>query len=127
MTFSLTSSVHSMLKSLRNFSDTAVSASTGHGKNQSMVQPLISPGNCCALCENLGPTGEKHRQVCRLARTLSKKNLERFSWVSTMLGASFFITGRMSPRMASISSLGKSPEISPVISIWLITPKRTHP
>lgn len=37
-----------------------VSASSGHGRNQSMVQPLMSPGNCCARRANLAPTGLRH-------------------------------------------------------------------
>ena len=34
-----------------------VSASSGQGRNQLMVQPLMRPGNCCARRANLAPTG----------------------------------------------------------------------
>ena len=50
---------------------TSESAVSGHGMNQSMVQPLISPGKAWARDRNLGPTGEKQSERCRLERTRS--------------------------------------------------------
>lgn len=40
-----TSGEHSIWKSSRNLDDTPVSASSGHGKYQSIVQPLMMAGN----------------------------------------------------------------------------------
>ena len=39
-------SVQAMAKESMNLPATAVSASSGHGRNQSMVAPLTRPGNC---------------------------------------------------------------------------------
>lgn len=38
-----------MANESRNLEDTAVSASSGHGRYQSMVQPLMRPGNCVGV------------------------------------------------------------------------------
>mmetsp|Transcript_14093 Transcript_14093/g.33800 ORF Transcript_14093/g.33800 Transcript_14093/m.33800 type:complete len:251 (+) Transcript_14093:3634-4386(+) len=116
----LSSSLHAMGKSPMNLVDTAMSASWGHGRNQSMVQPLMSPGKLRARLANLTPTGEKHRQVCRLSRTRPRKNEYRLSQVSMTPGHSFLSAGRMSLTIMSSSSLGNSPATSPVIRIWLM-------
>mmetsp|Transcript_24177 Transcript_24177/g.45869 ORF Transcript_24177/g.45869 Transcript_24177/m.45869 type:complete len:383 (+) Transcript_24177:22-1170(+) len=117
---SLASSEHAMGKSPMNLDDTAVRAWSGHGRNQSMVHPLIKPGNWEARREKASPTGEKHRQTCRLLRTRPMKKLYRLSHVSTVPGSAFFIAGRMSLTIMSSSSLGNKPATSPVIRIWLM-------
>mmetsp|Transcript_18328 Transcript_18328/g.62276 ORF Transcript_18328/g.62276 Transcript_18328/m.62276 type:complete len:287 (+) Transcript_18328:2776-3636(+) len=120
----LTSSLHAIWKSPMNFVDTATSASTGHGRNQSMVQPLMRPGNWLARRLKVEPTGEKHRHTCRLSRTRPRKKSYRLSYVSATVGASFFITGRMSFTIMSISSLGNRPATSPVMRIWLMNSRK---
>ncbi len=65
-----------------NLPDTDVRASSGHGRNQSMVQPLIRPGNCRARRAKCSPTGLKHRQTCSWSRTRARKKLYRLSYVS---------------------------------------------
>eukprot|EP00962_Isochrysis_galbana_P033479 scaffold11206_cov117-Isochrysis_galbana.AAC.20 len=49
---------------------TSASACSGHGRNQSIVHPLMSPGKACARLRNLTPTGEKQSDKWRLVRTL---------------------------------------------------------
>ena len=39
-----------MSKLSRNLAATETRACSGQGRNQSMVVPLMSPGNCSALC-----------------------------------------------------------------------------
>ena len=63
-----------MWKSPMNFVDTAINASWGHGRNQSMVHPLINPGKFRARVAKVSPTGEKHKHVCKLSRTLDKNS-----------------------------------------------------
>ena len=109
-----------MAKSPMNLVETAMSASCGHGRNQSMVHPLMSPGKFRARVAKVSPTGEKHRQVCRLSRTRLRNIAYRLSQVSIMSGFSFFATGRMSLTSMSSSSLGNKPATSPVIRIWLM-------
>ena len=46
-----------------------------------MVQPLMSPGKAWARVRNLGPTGEKQSERCRLARTRWMKKAQRSSCV----------------------------------------------
>jgi len=58
---------------------TAVRASSGHGRNQSTVQPLMRPGNFWVRCSNFGPTGEKQSTMCKLARTRLMKYAKRSS------------------------------------------------
>mmetsp|Transcript_12091 Transcript_12091/g.51941 ORF Transcript_12091/g.51941 Transcript_12091/m.51941 type:complete len:253 (+) Transcript_12091:4700-5458(+) len=116
----LSSSEHAMSKSPMNLVDTAMSASCGQGRNQSMVHPLMSPGKLRARVAKVSPTGEKHRQVCRLSRTRARNIAYRLSQVSIMSGLSFFATGRMSLTIMSSSSLGNRPATSPVIRIWLM-------
>ena len=58
---------------------TSTSASAGHWRNQSIVQPLISAGNFCARVRNLSPTGEKHNTMWRWWRTRSMKKVHRSS------------------------------------------------
>ena len=116
----LTSSSHAIWKSPMNLVETAMSASCGHGRNQSMVHPLMSPGKSRARRENLSPTGEKHRHRCRLSRTRDRKKLHRLSYESTDPGGACFLNaGRQSFTSASCSSLGNSPATSPVMSSWL--------
>ena len=98
-------------------------ASCGHGKNQSTVQELIKPGNCCAHLANLGPTGEKHSTTCSLSLTLLIKKEYRLSHVSGTPGSAARINGRISLSNASSSSLGNNPATSPVVSTWLIYSK----
>mmetsp|Transcript_13331 Transcript_13331/g.21687 ORF Transcript_13331/g.21687 Transcript_13331/m.21687 type:complete len:253 (+) Transcript_13331:2108-2866(+) len=116
----LSSSVHAIVKLPMNLVETAMSASCGHGKNQSMVHPLMSPGKFRARVANLSPTGEKHRHTWRLSRTRPRKKAYRLSQVSITPGASFLSAGRMSLTIMSSSSLGNSPATSPVMRIWLI-------
>jgi hypothetical protein len=37
-----------------------------HGRNQSMVQPEMRPGNFLARVRNFSPTGDKHKMMCKL-------------------------------------------------------------
>ena len=67
---------------------TATSASSGHGRNQSMVQQLISPGNLRARSANLVFIGEKPRTTWRLSRTVSMKYCLRLSAFSGSSGRS---------------------------------------
>mmetsp|Transcript_631 Transcript_631/g.2087 ORF Transcript_631/g.2087 Transcript_631/m.2087 type:complete len:522 (+) Transcript_631:157-1722(+) len=120
----LSSSEHAMGKSPMNLVLTAMSASWGHGRNQSMVHPFINPGKFRARVAKASPTGEKHKHVCRLSLTLDRKSAYRLSHVSIISGNSFFATGRMSLTIMSSSSLGKSPATSPVIRIWLMNSKK---
>ena len=64
-------------------SDTALRASFGQPRNQSIAQPVINPGNFLARSANFALTGEKHRTTCKFLRTVSKKNFTRDSGVST--------------------------------------------
>ena len=77
-----TCSVQTMGNSDKNLSATEMRASSGQGKNQSMVVPLMRPGNCCARFANWGPTGLKHRHTCRRSRTRPRKKLYSASYVS---------------------------------------------
>mmetsp|Transcript_5849 Transcript_5849/g.17924 ORF Transcript_5849/g.17924 Transcript_5849/m.17924 type:complete len:207 (+) Transcript_5849:4549-5169(+) len=117
---SLAWSEHAILNSSMNLDETDVSASSGHGRNQSIVQPLIRPGNCCARRLNLSPTGEKQSTMCRLLRTRCRKKPYRFSHVSGVPGSCCFMIGRMSLTIMSSSSLGSRPATSPVMRIWLM-------
>jgi len=49
------------LNPLINVSATEIKASSGQGKNQSIVHSLNNAGNFYDLSLNLGPTGEKHK------------------------------------------------------------------
>lgn len=53
--------------------DTETKASSGHGKNQSIVHSLNKAGNFLALSLNLTPTGEKAKMMWKLSLTLSMK------------------------------------------------------
>ena len=53
--------------------DTDVSASSGHGWNQSMTTQLTSDGKRRARTRIGSPMGEKQRMTCRLARTVLMK------------------------------------------------------
>jgi hypothetical protein len=53
--------------------DTETKASSGHGKNQSIVHSLNKAGNFLALSLNLTPTGEKAKIMWKLSLTLSMK------------------------------------------------------
>ena len=86
-----------------------VSASSGQGRNQSIVHPLIRPGNCCARVLNLLPTGLKHSMTCRLSLTRFRKKEYKLSQVSATPGWAAFMIGRMSLIIMSSSSLGINP------------------
>lgn len=73
------------------------------------MQPLMSPGNCCALVLNLLPTGLKHSMTCRLSRTRFRKKEYRLSHVSGTPGCAAFMMGLMSLIIMSSSSLGIKP------------------
>ena len=81
---SFTASGQAMGNSSMNLPETEVRASSGQDRNQSMVQPLMRPGNCCARRLNLTPTGLKHKQTCSLSLTRPRKKLYRLSHVSTV-------------------------------------------
>ena len=55
--------------SSRNFFETEVSASSGHGWNQSMTTQLTSAGKRRVRTLIASPIGEKQRVQCRLATT----------------------------------------------------------
>ena len=55
------------------FLATSCKAYFGHGKNQSIIVQLTKAGNCLALLLRASPTGEKHKDICNLALTLSIK------------------------------------------------------
>eukprot|EP00964_Phaeocystis_antarctica_P040944 scaffold23430_cov57-Phaeocystis_antarctica.AAC.1 len=99
---------------------TSESAFSGHGMNQSIVQPLIRPGKAWARDRNLGPTGEKHRAMCRLERTRSMKNAHRSSCVGSLPLNTPSYTGPISPMIASSSSRGKRLGSSPVLRKMLM-------
>ena len=61
--------------------ETLVSASSGHSMNQSMVQQLISDGNWRHRERNASPTGDMHRMMWRLSRTLLMNVLKSTSFV----------------------------------------------
>jgi len=52
-----------IVPSLKNFYATATRASSGQGKNQSIVQELKRAGNHHALSLNFNPTGENDRTM----------------------------------------------------------------
>jgi len=81
--FSRTSSV-TLGTSDRKRPATEISASCGHGWNQSMTVLLMSAGNWRARIRNLSPTGEKQSTTCRNFRTWSMKKSHRFSGESMM-------------------------------------------
>lgn len=65
--------VSSSLKFLMKLSDTETKASSGHGRNQSIVHSLKRAGNFLDLSLNFYPTGEKARTMWKLSLTLSTK------------------------------------------------------
>ena len=69
----LTAGSHSISNSPRNFVDTSMSASSGHGRTQSIVHSLKRDGNFYARSLNLLPTGEKARTMWRWSLTLPMK------------------------------------------------------
>lgn len=54
-------------------SATEIRASSGHGRNQSILHSLKIAGNFLALSLNFCPTGEKQSTIWRLSLTLSTK------------------------------------------------------
>ena len=58
-------------------SDTDTKASSGHGRNQSIVHSLNKAGNFLALSLNLAPTGEKANTIWKLSLTLSMKKFHK--------------------------------------------------
>lgn len=54
-------------------SATLTNASSGQGKNQSIVHSLNRAGNLRDLSLNFYPTGEKHNTICKLSLNLSTK------------------------------------------------------
>lgn len=63
--------VSNSLNSLIKVSATEIKASSGQGKNQSIVHSLNNAGNFYDLSLNFGPTGEKHKTTCNLSLILS--------------------------------------------------------
>ena len=105
-----------------NFVDTAMSASCGQGRNQSIVQPLMRPGKFLARVENLSPTGEKHRHRCRLSRTRPMKKLQSYPRVHRLgRGCSSSPRAIVHERVHLV--LGEQPATSPVIRSWLMYSK----
>mmetsp|Transcript_32787 Transcript_32787/g.44404 ORF Transcript_32787/g.44404 Transcript_32787/m.44404 type:complete len:248 (-) Transcript_32787:841-1584(-) len=104
---------------------TDTSASLGHGRNQSIVGPEISPGNFRARSGNLGFSGDMQSMMCRLSRTQSMKYCLRLSWDSASPGRSLMNEAWRSAVIAIISSLAKSPGTSPVIMTELMTSRNT--
>mmetsp|Transcript_21952 Transcript_21952/g.64635 ORF Transcript_21952/g.64635 Transcript_21952/m.64635 type:complete len:278 (-) Transcript_21952:8241-9074(-) len=94
---------------------TSASACSGHGRNQSIVQPLMRPGKACARLRNLTPTGEKQSERWRFVRTRSMNMAQSWSWVGSAPLWTESYTGPISPRMASSSSRGKRLGSSPVL------------
>lgn len=73
----VSSLVSNSLKPLTKVSDTETKASSGQGKNQSIVHSLNKAGNFLALSLNLTPTGEKAKTICKLSLTLSIKKFHK--------------------------------------------------
>ena len=92
-----------------------------YGRNQSIVQPAMIPGNLRALSGNLAETGDIQRTTWRLLIARVKKNLIRLSVVSTKFGICFAAMYRSSDDIWISSSFGKRFGISPVVSMELIT------
>ncbi len=93
---------------------TLIRASSGHGKNQSMVHSLNKAGNFLALPLKASPTGEKQSVICKFRFTRSMKNFQQFALLSTM--PSLFTADRTLLTIYSISSSGNKSEISPELS-----------
>mmetsp|Transcript_15056 Transcript_15056/g.50519 ORF Transcript_15056/g.50519 Transcript_15056/m.50519 type:complete len:300 (+) Transcript_15056:4300-5199(+) len=95
--------------------ETAVSASAGHGKNQSMVGAETRPGNLRALSGNFALRGDMQSMRWRLSRTQSVKYALRLSCVSSRPGRFLEKLWRRSAVMDMISSFAKRLGTSPVI------------
>mmetsp|Transcript_18622 Transcript_18622/g.53031 ORF Transcript_18622/g.53031 Transcript_18622/m.53031 type:complete len:231 (+) Transcript_18622:18289-18981(+) len=117
-----TVSEHMMGMSPTKPSLTALNASLGQPRNQSIAHPVMSPGNFRARSANFALTGEKQRTTCKFLRTVSKKNFTRLSGVST--GTDLGAYCWMSDAMIWSSSFGKRPGISPVMSRLLSNSKK---
>ena len=104
--------------SSRNLAATDSRASSGHGWNQSITVQLTSAGNFLDLFLNASPTGEKQRDMWRFFLTLSRKNFQQFSLLSTM--PSLLTAALMLFTMPSSSSSLKRSLISPEASKSLI-------
>jgi hypothetical protein len=57
----------------KNFLLTVAKASSGHSKNQSIVQQLTKLGNILTLVLKASPIGEKHKTICKNFLTYSIK------------------------------------------------------
>ena len=97
--------------SARNFFDTELSASSGHGWNQSMTTQLTSAGKRRVRTLIGSPMGLKHRITCRLSRTVLMNASQQLSRVSGRPAR--LTTGRMLLMMSSMSSAGKRPGMLP--------------
>ena len=124
MRLTLTSGVHFMSKLAMKPLDTETSASSGHGRNQSIVGPEMRPGKRRARSGNLGLSGDMQSMRCRLSRTQSVKYCLSASAVSGAPGRSLAYAGRRSAVMAMYSSLAKRPGTSPVMSTELMSSRK---
>jgi hypothetical protein len=68
-----TAVVESILKLFKNLCATETSASSGHGRNQSILHCENSEGNFYALSLNFVPTGENAKIICKQSLTLLMK------------------------------------------------------
>ena len=96
--------------------DTDTRASSGHGKNQSIVHELYSEGNLRARSRNLEPTGEKESTTCKQSRTrlMQKFHSSSMDGSSPLVPCSFMYTFLLSRAITSFSSLAMRPATSPV-------------
>jgi hypothetical protein len=96
--------------SARNLEATDRRASSGHGWNQSITEQLIRAGNFLALFLSDSP-GEKQSAMWRFLLTLSMKNFQQLSLLSTI--PSDLTAGRMLFTIPSTSSAANRSAISP--------------
>ena len=97
--------------SARNLRETEMSASSGHGWNQSMTTQLTSAGKRRVRTLIGSPMGLMHMITCKLSRTELMKQSQQLSRVS---GRPLRLTiGRTLLMMSSMSSAGKRPGMLP--------------
>lgn len=113
---------------------TLISASSGQGKNQSIVQQLTRPGNLRHLTLRTSPMGLIDKMICSLSRTLSTKVRYIVSGDYGLL--SLALKGLVVLTISSLSSsyqrLGISPEFRRLLmsykksssTIWLSVNKK---
>mmetsp|Transcript_3151 Transcript_3151/g.13667 ORF Transcript_3151/g.13667 Transcript_3151/m.13667 type:complete len:234 (+) Transcript_3151:6907-7608(+) len=106
----------------RNLLETLVSASSGHSMNQSMVQQLIREGNWRHRDRKASPTGDMHRMMWRLSRTLLMNVLKSTSFVGFKPRDSAY--GRISVIIRSFSSWANSPGTSPLLRMLLMSSRK---